>query len=61
MFHRYLLRRLKAIGLDKIAFDMQVYEVDIDSYIMGREEQARQSLLKSLIDAEKLNIYVLHQ
>ena len=40
---------------------MQVYEVDIDSYIMGREEQARQSLLKSLIDAEKLNIYVLHQ
>lgn len=55
---RTILHQLKTIGLDKIVFDMQAYESDTDSYIMGRNEQARQALLKSLIDAsfEKLNI-----
>ena len=40
---------------------MQAYESDTDSYIMGRNEQARQALLKSLIDAsfESLNINVI--
>ena len=57
---RFLLRQLKIIGLDKIVFDMQAYEADTDSYIMGRNEQARQALLKSLINAsfENLNIDV---
>ena len=58
--NRTVLRALKKIGLDKIVFDMQAYESDTDSYIMGRNEQARQALLKSLIDAsfENLNIDV---
>lgn len=57
---RGILHSLKKIGLDKIVFDMQAYESDTDSYIMGRNEQARQALLKSLIDAsfENLNIDV---
>lgn len=57
---RTALHYLKTIGLDKIVFDMQAYEADIDSYIMGRNEQARQALLKSLINAsfENLNIDV---
>lgn len=57
---RTVLHTLKKIGLDKIVFDMQAYESDTDSYIMGRNEQARQALLKSLIDAslENLNIDV---
>ena len=57
---RLLLHQLKTVGLDKIVFDMQAYESDTDSYMMGRNEQARQALLKSLIDAsfEKLNIDV---
>lgn len=48
---RTLLHQLKAIGLDKIVFDMQAYEAETDIYIMGRNEQARHALLKSLIDA----------
>lgn len=57
---RSLLHQLKIIGLDKIVFDMQAQEADTDSYIMGRNEQARQALLKSLINAsfENLNIDV---
>lgn len=57
---RTALHYLKTIGLDKIVFDMQAYEADTDSYIMGRNEQARQALLKSLINAsfENLNIDV---
>ncbi|HHW69150.1 MAG TPA: radical SAM protein [Tenericutes bacterium] len=57
---RNILHILKEIGLDKIVFDMQAYEADTDSYIMGRNELARQSLLKSLIDSslEGLNIDV---
>lgn len=57
---RTTLHYLKTIGLDKIVFDMQAYEADTDSYIMGRNEQARQALLKSLINAsfENLNIDV---
>jgi len=57
---RTLLHKLKTIGLDKIVFDMQAYEPDTDSYIMGRCEQARQSFIKSLSDAsfEKLDIDV---
>ena len=53
---RFLLHQLKKIGLDKIVFDMQAYESDTDSYIMGRNEQARQALLKSLIDASFENL-----
>ena len=58
--NRILLHQLKAIGLDKIVFDMQAYESKTDSYIMGRNEYARQALLKSLIDAsfEKIDIDV---
>ena len=57
---RNLFHQLKEIGLDKIVFDMQSYEPETDSYIMGRNEQARQSFIKSLIDAsfEKLDIDV---
>jgi len=42
---------LKSIGLDKIVFDMQAYECDTDSFVMERNEQARQVLLSSLINA----------
>ena len=57
---RRLLHKLKTTGLDKIVFDMQAYESETDSYIMGRNEQARQALLKSLIDTsfEELDIDV---
>lgn len=57
---RTILHQLKTIGLDKIVFDIQAYESYTDSYIMGRNEQARQALLKSLIDSsfEKLDIDV---
>lgn len=57
---RGLLHKLKTTGLDKIVFDMQAYESETDNYIMGRNEQARQALLKSLIDAsfEQLDIDV---
>lgn len=53
---RKLLHQLKIIGLDKIVFDMQAYEPDTDSYVMGRNEQARQSFIKSLIDASFENL-----
>lgn len=57
---RSILQKLNEIGLDKIVFDMQAYESETDSYIMGRNEQARQALLDSLINAsfEKINIDV---
>ena len=42
---------LKNIGLDKIVFDYQGYEYDTDHMLMGRCEEARLSLLKSLINA----------
>ena len=53
-----VLRQLKKIGIDKIVFDIQAYEANTDSFLMGRNEQARQALLKSLLDAsfEELNI-----
>lgn len=54
--NRTVLHYLKTIGLDKIVFDMQAYESDTDSYIMGRNEQGRQALLKSLIDASFENL-----
>ena len=53
---RTIFRKLKQIGLDKIVFDMQAYEADTDSYVMGRNEQARQSFIKSLIDASFENL-----
>lgn len=49
---RKTLHELKKIGLDKIVFDMQAYQDETDCSIMGRNEQARTSLLKSLIDAK---------
>ena len=57
---RNLLHKLKKIGLDKMVFDMQAYEPDIDSYVMGRNEQARQSFIKSLSNAsfEQIDIDV---
>ncbi len=57
---RKLFNELKNIGLDKIVFDMQGYKSETDSYLMGRNEQARQASLKSLLDAhfEGLNIDV---
>lgn len=53
---RTVLHYLKTIGLDKIVFDIQAYESDTDSYIMDRNEQGRQALLKSLIDASFENL-----
>lgn len=54
--NRELFHQLKLIGLDKIVFDMQAHESDTDSYLMGRNEQARQSFLKSLCDASFENL-----
>lgn len=48
---REKLSYLKSIGLDKIVFDYQGYEYDTDHMLMGRNEEARMSLLKSLINA----------
>jgi MoaA/NifB/PqqE/SkfB family radical SAM enzyme len=53
---RNIFHKLKEVGLDKIVFDMQSYEPETDSYIMGRNEQARQSFIKSLIDASFENL-----
>ena len=49
---------LKEIGLDKIVFDYQGYEYDTDHILMGRCEEARQSLLKSLITASLVGLDV---
>lgn len=49
---------LREAGIDKIVFDYQAYEYDTDHKIMGRTEQYRQALLKSLITASLLGIDV---
>lgn len=46
-----LLLELQRIGLDKIVFDYQAYEYETDHTLMGRKEESRISLLKSLITA----------
>lgn len=53
-----ILSYLKSIGLDKIVFDYQAYELDTDKYLMGRNEQARQSLLDSLLYASIIGLNV---
>ena len=50
------LSYLKSIGLDKIVFDYQGYEYDTDHKLMGRNEEARISLLKSLINASAVGL-----
>lgn len=57
---RNILHELKEIGLDKIVFDVQAYQYETDYSVMGRNEQARVSSLKSLIDGkfEKIDIDV---
>ena len=47
---------LKSIGLDKIVFDYQGYEYDTDHMLMGRNEEARMALLKSLINASAVGL-----
>ncbi len=55
---REILLKLKKIGLDKIVFDYQGYEYDTDHMLMGRKEDARQALLKSLIVASTMGLNV---
>ena len=50
------LSYLKSIGLDKIVFDYQGYEYDTDHILMGRNEESRLSLLKSLINASVVGL-----
>ena len=53
-----LLLELQNIGLDKIVFDYQAYEYEIDYILMGRKEEYRLSLLKSLITASLIGLEV---
>lgn len=53
-----LLSDLKKIGLDKIVFDYQAYEYETDHMLMGRKEESRLSLLKSLITASLIGLEV---
>ena len=52
------LLELKRIGLDKIVFDYQAYEYETDHLLMGRKEESRLSLLKSLITASLIGLDV---
>ena len=53
-----LLLELQNIGLDKIVFDYQAYEYETDHMLMGRKEESRLSLLKSLITASLIGLEV---
>ena len=53
-----LLLELQQMGLDKIVFDYQAYESETDHMLMGRKEEARLSLLKSLITASLIGLEV---
>ncbi len=53
-----LLLELQKIGLDKIVFDYQAYEYETDHMLMGRKEESRLSLLKSLITASSIGLEV---
>ena len=50
------LIQLLEIGLDKIVFDYQAYEFETDHMLMGRNEESRMALLKSLITASQLGL-----
>ena len=43
---------LKELGLDKVVFDYQAYELETDRYLMGRDNLKHYNLLDSLINAE---------
>lgn len=47
---RKMLHTLKEIGLDKIVFDIEAYELETDEWVMGRASEARQALLDSLLN-----------
>lgn len=51
------LRKLKELGLDKIVFDVQAYELETDNSIMGRNMEARLALLDSILNATSTNLY----
>ena len=55
---RDLLVKLKELGLDKIVFDYQAYLYETDHALMGRKEENRQALLKSLITAASIGLEV---
>ena len=50
------LLRLKNIGLDKIVFDYQAYEIETDEFLMGRNSQKHIYLLDSLMNASIIGI-----
>ena len=50
------LRLLKEIGLDKIVFDYQAYEHEIDEYLMGRNREKHLCLLDSMLNASSSGI-----
>lgn len=49
---------LKSIGLDKVVFDFQAYEQEIDQYIMGRNSELHICFLDSLIHASLVGLEV---
>ena len=53
-----LLLELQRIGLDKIVFDYQAYKYETDHMLMGRKEDSRLSLLKSLITSSLIGLEV---
>jgi len=50
------LIQLLYLGLDKIVFDYQAYEYETDHYLMGRNEESRMALLKSLVTASQIGL-----
>lgn len=52
------LLNLQKLGLEKIVFDYQAYEYETDHTLMGRKEEARISLLKSIITASLIGLEV---
>ena len=49
---------LKSIGVDKIVFDYQADDGDIDNYLMGRSEIIRECELSSLYNASVVGINI---
>lgn len=50
------LSKLQSLGLDKIVFDYQAYEIETDNYLMGRNNQMHAFLLDSLLHAASIGL-----
>lgn len=53
-----VLKKLKEMGLNKIVFDFQAYELETDNYLMGRGQESRQALFNSILMAKYVGLNV---